>query len=144
MSSAPVRQAGPLLSAVLAHCAENPYTGDDLEPGVITFRQTMVGSERAIGVLGDVPHVIHMTMDLLDVADPELVSFERGLLTLNVSPDKLLYAPLYVGRRAGCVVFRRVCSRCHGSRKVPDWTNWNEEYGEPRPKPCPECLEWPR
>jgi hypothetical protein len=33
-----------------------------------------------------------------------------------------------------------VCPRCHGSRKVPDWTNWNTEYGEPRPKPCPDCA----
>jgi len=42
------------------------------------------------------------------------------------------------------VVFRRVCTRCHNLRKVPDWGNWNEEYGEPRPKPCPECAEWPQ
>jgi hypothetical protein len=144
VTSPPIRQAGPLLSAILAHCAENPYTGDDLEPDGLTVKQQMVGTERAIRVLGVVPHVVYVSVELLEAADPELVSFERGLLMLNMSPDRLLYEPLYIGRRADCVVFRRVCSRCHGSRKVPDWTNWNQEYGEPRPKPCPECLEWPR
>jgi hypothetical protein len=32
------------------------------------------------------------------------------------------------------------CTRCRGSRRVPDWTDWNEHYGEPRPKPCPDCA----
>lgn len=144
MTSPPVRQTGPLLSAVLGHCAENPYTGDDLEPDGLTVKQQMVGVERVVRILGDVPHVVYVSVELLEAADPELVSFDCGLLTLKMSPDKLLYEPLYIGRRADCIVLRRVCTRCHDSRKVPDWTNWNEEYGEPRPKPCPECLEWPR
>lgn len=143
MSSIPVRRAGPLLSEILAYCAEHPYTGNDLELGIVTFQQTMVGTERVVSVLGDVPQVMGMTMDLLDAADQDLVSFDRGRLVLNVVP-KLLYEPLYVGRRAEYIVFRRVCTRCHNSRKIPDWTNWNHEYGEPRPKPCPECLEWPQ
>lgn len=141
--TAPVRRAGPLLSEIVAYCAEHPYTGNDLELGVVTFQQTMVGTERVVSVLGDVPQVMGMTMDLLDAADQDLVSFDRGRLVLNVVP-KLSYEPLYVGRRAEYIVFRRVCTRCHNSRKIPDWTNWNEEYGEPRPKPCPECLEWPQ
>lgn len=33
------------------------------------------------------------------------------------------------------------CERCKGHGVVPDWSNWNEAYGEPRPKPCPECEE---
>lgn len=36
---------------------------------------------------------------------------------------------------------RPSCRRCGGRRKVPDWSNWNEEYREPRPKPCPDCVE---
>lgn len=32
------------------------------------------------------------------------------------------------------------CPRCRGLRQVPDWSNWNQEYGEPRPKPCPDCT----
>lgn len=32
------------------------------------------------------------------------------------------------------------CGTCHGSRQVPDWASWNAEYGEPRPKPCPDCA----
>lgn len=143
MTNPPVRQAGPLLSAILAYCVEHPYVGDDLEPEDVTFQQTMVGTERIVSVLGDVPHVMGVSAELLDVVDPHLVSFDRGLLTLDVVP-RLLYRPLYVSWRADVVVLRRVCTRCYGSRKVPDWTNWNEEYGEPRPKPCPECEEWPR
>lgn len=143
MSSIPVRRAGPLLSEIVAYCAEHPYTGNDLELGVVTCQQTMVGTERVVSVLGDVPQVMGMTMDLLDAVDQNLVSFDHGRLVLNVVP-KLLYEPLYVGRRAEYIVFRRVCTRCHNSRKIPDWTNWNEEYGEPRPKPCLECLEWPQ
>lgn len=135
--------SGPLLSAILTYCAENPYTGDDLEPGDLTVRQTMVGTERVLSVLGDIPHVVHVSVELLDAADPEVMSFDRGLLRLNLLPNALLYEPLYVDRRADCVVFRRVCTRCHNSRKIPDWTSWNAEYGEPRPKPCPACAEWP-
>ena len=144
MSSAHVRQAGPLLSAVLNYCAENPYNGEDLEPSDLAVQQTMVGTERVLSVLGDIPHVVHVSVELLDAADPEVMLFNRGLLKLNLSPDALLYEPLYVGRRADYVVFRRVCTRCRNSRKVPNWTDWNEEYGEPRPKPCPDCLEWPQ
>lgn len=142
MTTTPTRQAGPLLSAVLAYCAEHPYTGGDLEPGVLTFQQTMVGTERVISVLCEVPEVMEAATDLLDAADQELVSFERGLLVLNVVP-RLLYQPLYIGRRAEAVVFRRVCTRCHNSRKVPDWSRGLDPvYGEPKGKPCPECLEW--
>lgn len=144
MSSAPVRQAGPLLSAVLAHCAEHPYTGGDLELEDVTFQQTMVGTERIVSVLGDVPHVMGVSVELLDVVDPHLVSFDRGLLRLNVSPTMLLYEPLYIGWRADIVMFRRVCTRCHGLRKVPDWSQGLDPvYGEPQGKPCPECLDWP-
>lgn len=32
------------------------------------------------------------------------------------------------------------CPRCKGHGVVPDWSNWNEAYGEPRPKPCPDCT----
>lgn len=46
MSSVPIQQAGPLLSTVLAYCIEHPYAGDDLEVGVLTFQQQMVGDER--------------------------------------------------------------------------------------------------
>lgn len=145
MSSTPIRQAGPLLATILAWCAEHPWNGEDLRYDDVTFQQhTADDGTRTVSVLGEVPHVMAASTELLEVADPELVSFENGLLVLNVQPAKLLYRPLYVSRRADCVVFRRVCTRCHGSRKVPDWTNWNHEYGEPRPKPCPECERWPQ
>jgi len=144
VTTAPTKQAGPLLSAVLTYCAEHPYAGDDLEPGILTFQQTMVGAERVVSVLGNVPDVMEAATDLLDAADPQLVSFGRGLLTLNVAP-RLLYRPLYVGRRADTVMFRRVCATCHGLQKVPDWSQGLDPvYGEPKGKPCPECLEWPR
>ena len=33
----------------------------------------------------------------------------------------------------------------YGLRKVPDWSQGLDPvYGEPKGKPCPECLEWPR
>lgn len=144
MTTTPVRQAGPLLSAVLVYCARHPYAGDDLEPGILTFQQTMVGTERVVSILGDVPDVMEAATELLDAADPQLVFFERGLLVLNVVP-RLLYRPLYVGRRADTVAFRRVCATCYGLRKVPDWSQGLDPvYGEPKGKPCPECLEWPR
>lgn len=142
--TAPVRQAGPLLSAVLAWCAGHGWDGEDLRCNDVTLqRHTADDGVRTVSVLGDVPHVMAASTELLEAADPALVSFDRGLLRLNVVPE-LLYEPLYVWCRADVVVLRRVCTRCHGSRKIPDWANWNEEYGEPRPKPCPECLEWPR
>ncbi len=31
------------------------------------------------------------------------------------------------------------CARCKDRGYVPDWTNWNQAYGEPHPKPCPDC-----
>jgi hypothetical protein len=141
VTTTPTGQAGPLLSAVLVYCAEHPYADGDLEPGVLTFQQTMVGTERVVNVLGDVPDVMEAATELLDAADPQLVSFERGLLVLNVVP-LLLYRPLYVGRRADTVVFRRVCATCYDSRKVPDWSRGLDPvYGEPKGKPCPDCLE---
>jgi len=33
-----------------------------------------------------------------------------------------------------------VCDRCKDRGYVPDWANWNTYYGEPNPKPCPECT----
>lgn len=144
MSSVPVRQAGPLLSAVLAYCAEHPYSGEDLAPGSLTMQRHLVGTERVVSVLGEAPHVVHITVELLDAADPGLVSFDRGLLRLNVVPE-LLYEPLYVSWRADSIVFRRVCTRCHGLRKVPDWSQGLDPiYLEPQGKPCPECLGWPQ
>lgn len=142
----PVRPAGQLLTAVLAWCLEYPWDGDDLAPGDITFQQHFDGEARTVSILGDVPDVMAVsTMLLADgYTDPELVSFDRGVLTLNVQPAKLLYRALYFSWDATYVMFRRMCPRCHGSRKVPNWSDWNEEYGEPRPKPCPECAEWPR
>lgn len=144
MTSPPVRQAGPLLSALLAYCAGHPYIGEDLAPADLMMQQTMVGTERVVSVLGDAPHVVHMTVDLLDAADPSLVSFDRGLLRLNVVPE-LLYRPLYVSWRADSIMFRRVCTQCYGSRKVPDWSQGLDSiYGEPKGKPCLECLDWPQ
>lgn len=32
------------------------------------------------------------------------------------------------------------CARCRGQRIVPDFTNWDEYHGEPKPKPCPDCA----
>lgn len=32
------------------------------------------------------------------------------------------------------------CPRCKGHGKVPDWTNWDAYHGEPKPKPCPDCI----
>lgn len=31
------------------------------------------------------------------------------------------------------------CGTCKGHGYVPDWSNFNPEFGEPRPKPCPAC-----
>ncbi len=31
------------------------------------------------------------------------------------------------------------CGTCKGHGYVPDWSNFNPEFGEPRPKPCPTC-----
>lgn len=144
MTTAPTRQAGQLLTAILAYCVEHPYAGDDLEPEPLTLQQTVVGTECVVSVLGDVPEVMDAATELLDAADLTLVSFERGLLTLDVVP-RLLYQPLYVSRRADGVVFRRVCARCYNSRKVPDWLQGLDPvYGEPKGKPCPECADWER
>lgn len=144
MTTAPVRQAGPLLSAVFAYCVAHPYSGEDLAPGSLAMQQTGVGAGRVVSVLGDAPHVVHITVELLDAADPDLVSFDRGLLRLNVIPE-LLYEPLYVSWRADSIVFRRVCARCHGLRKVPDWSQGLDPvYGEPKGKPCPDCEGWPQ
>lgn len=145
MSSTPVRQAGPLLSAVLAWCAEHPWDGEDLRCNDVTFqRHTADDGVRTVSVLGDVPHVMAASTELLEAAGPASVSFDRGLLRLNVVPE-LLYEPLYVSWRADCVVFRRVCTRCHGLRKVPDWSQGLDPvYGEPKGKPCPDCEGWPR
>lgn len=32
------------------------------------------------------------------------------------------------------------CQRCRGLGKVPDWSNWDDYHGEPKPKPCPDCT----
>lgn len=33
----------------------------------------------------------------------------------------------------------RKCQTCRGEGQVPNWQDWNEYHGEPRPKPCPDC-----
>jgi hypothetical protein len=35
---------------------------------------------------------------------------------------------------------QETCPRCKGHGKVPDWSNWDEYHGEPKPKPCPGCT----
>ena len=146
MSTSLTQPAGPLLTEVLAWCADHPWTGGDLSVGDLTCQQHYDAetNTRTVSVLGAPPQVMAVSVDLLEQADPQFLKFDRGLLAINVLPERMLYEPLYVGWRAELVVFRRVCTRCHNSRKVPDWGNWNEEYGEPRPKPCPVCAEWPR
>jgi len=136
-----VKQAGALLTEVIAYCLEHPYGGEDLAIGDITFQQHYNDADgtRTVSVLGDAPDVIGVSTVLLEHGDPQFMTFRNGLLELNVQPRRLLYQPLYFGRSAEAVMFRRVCPRCLGRRKVPDWQNWNTEYGEPRPKPCPEC-----
>lgn len=140
------RTAGPLLAQVLTWCAEHPWNGDDLPYDDITFQRNYdADGSYTVSILGDVPDVLAVTTDLLDAADPDLMSFERGLLVLNIQPEKLLYWPLYVACRAESVVFRRTCPRCYNSRKVPDFSQGLDPvYGEPRPKPCPVCEGWPR
>lgn len=32
------------------------------------------------------------------------------------------------------------CSRCRDQKIVPDWSNWDQYHGEPKPKPCPDCA----
>jgi hypothetical protein len=138
------RQTGPLLLQILAWCAAHPYVGEDLEPGDITFQQDYDHADgtRTVSVLGEAPQVMAASVNLLEAVDQDLVSFDRGLLVLNVTP-RLLYRPLYVGRRADCVVFERVCALCHNSRKMPDWSQGLDSvYGEPRAKPCTECATW--
>lgn len=31
------------------------------------------------------------------------------------------------------------CNRCRGLGYVPDFKNWDDYHGEPKPKPCPDC-----
>jgi len=147
VSTSLTQPAGPLLTEVLAWCAEHPWNGGDLPIGDLTFQQHYDGETdtRTVSVLGAPPQVMAASVDLLEQADPQFLKFDRGLLAIDVLPERLLYKPLYVGWRAEMVVFRRVCTRCHNSRKVPDWSQGLDPvYGEPKGKPCPECLEWPR
>jgi hypothetical protein len=125
MTTVPMRQAGTLLAEVLAWCAENPWGGGDLTPGDLTLQQhyTAEDDTRTVSTLGAVPEVVAISVELLEKADPQLLKFDDcGLLTFDVQPERLLYEPLYVGWRAESVVFRRVCTRCHNSRIVPDWS----------------------
>ena len=32
------------------------------------------------------------------------------------------------------------CKRCRDTGRVPNWQDWDEYHGEPRPKPCLECT----
>lgn len=146
MSSVPVRQVAPLLTEILAWCAEHPWDGGDLTPGDLTFQQRYIAENdtRIVSTAGTPPEVLAASVELLEGADPQLLKFDdRGLLIFDVQPEPLLYEPLYVGWRAETVVFRRVCTRCHNSRKVPDWLQGLDSvYGEPKGKPCPECADW--
>ena len=147
MTVTPARPAGTLLTEVLAWCAEHPWNGGDLPIGDLTFQQHYDAETdtHTVSVLGTPPQVMAASVDLLEQADPQFLKFDRGLLVIDVQPERLLYEPLYVGWRAEMVVFRRVCTRCHNSRKIPDWSHGLDPvYGEPKGKPCPECLEWPR
>lgn len=55
-----------------------------------------------------------------------------------------LLASAYADRPGYREVLRLdVCPTCHGLSYVPDFTNWDEYHGEPKPKPCPVCSDTP-
>lgn len=32
------------------------------------------------------------------------------------------------------------CKTCCDRKIVPNWQDWDDYHGEPRPKPCPDCT----
>lgn len=90
--------------AVLSWLNHHPYTAESTaQSGVIAFRR---GDDGAVTVEGDAPDVLGITVELLDTALNQYVSFDDGVITLHVQPEPLRYRPLYAD--SGVVMCERM------------------------------------
>jgi hypothetical protein len=96
--------------------------------------------------------VLRVAEDLLgdgddDAPGPETLMrlVETGALTINQA--RWIYiaahvlAALRLGTAPSALLRGDLCPRCHDRGVIPDWSHWNAEHGELRPKPCPACTE---
>lgn len=111
--SVPAPRAGGILEDVLSYCLDHPYQGSTLVVDDLLLQNT--GNDnggRTVTVMGNAPEIVSFGTEVLDLLEPGwpgITSFRSdGVLVLDVQPEPLLYRPLYVGRGAREVVFRRV------------------------------------
>lgn len=86
------RPAPNMLAQVLAYCDEHPHDGPLPEPGwpLMLCRH----EDGAITVEGDAPHVLDMSVPLLDADALHGVTWRGGVMTIHTSPQPLRYRPL--------------------------------------------------
>lgn len=95
-----------LLEQVLVHCRRHPYQGEDLDAHTreITWFRQLDGRVRFVNI----PRHIRVSAQLLDLADPALLSFTGGALTFHVLPAPLRYRPLYPAATWWAVTFELI------------------------------------
>lgn len=98
-----------LLAEILAWCDARPRVWPLPEPEAQQQPMTFVReADGTVTVEGEPLSPLVFTAGLLDTADPALVTFADGVLTLNVNPAPLRYRPLGPDRNGLTVMFERV------------------------------------
>jgi hypothetical protein len=113
MSGMPLPRVGSLLEDVLSYCMEHPYQDSALVAEALLLRRTRHGDDTVTVTLeGDAPEIVSFSTELLDQVESDWLDITSirhdGVLILDVLPQRLAYRPVYVGRGACEVVFRRV------------------------------------
>ena len=97
------REDADLLTEILDWCYAHPYDGPLPEFGDLTMRR----EHDTVVVEGEPPAILAISGDLLDMAEPRFLSFNDGILAMNVKPEPLHYRPLGPHPSSRVVVFER-------------------------------------
>lgn len=94
-----------LAAQITAWCDAHPSIGRHRSYNPLALRRHADGS---IGIEGDPPDVIALSMPLLAEADIRYVSFADGVLTIDTPPTPLRYRALGPAEFDFAIVFERI------------------------------------
>lgn len=130
----------------LVHCFAESTPADD--PALPTWQYLEHCTALLIGALG-MPVTEPNPLGLFAYRWGESATWNRGRILVPLNHAERNVADLELDEGSASTLAAMLmdlvrsrppaCTTCSDRGYVPDWRNWNHEYGEPRPKPCPDC-----